>query len=252
MSPSRSEVGAVADRPDLQAGFAIGDRRQHRIGEVVGHLRKRQRQDREIDARPPQRHIADQKREHAGKDDRQCQCRHHVHGEQLERPDRRIGADPDECGVAEGQVSGQAEQDVEADGEDPEDRELLQKVGIGRAEWLQCPGAGEDDGRKADQAAASRWMRPRHLILVKVLSMVLVLHHAFAAHQAARQCQQHDDRDEVDDDLVDSGQDGLTSFIEAKDCRTPSRKPAATAPASEPMPPTTTTTKDRTRKSMPQ
>src|SRR3546814_10078250 len=31
----------------------------------------------------------------------------------------------------------------------------------------------------------------------------------------------------------------LISFIEAKDCRMPSMKPAATAPVNEPMPPTT-------------
>ena len=43
----------------------------------------------------------------------------------------------------------------------------------------------------------------------------------------------------------------MTSFIEAKLSRMPSRKPASTAPGSEPMPPTTTTTKLSTRKSMP-
>ena len=43
----------------------------------------------------------------------------------------------------------------------------------------------------------------------------------------------------------------LTSFIAAKLCRIPSRNPASTAPGSDPIPPTTTTTKLRTRKSMP-
>ena len=63
--------------------------------------------------------------------------------------------------------------------------------------------------------------------------------------------QQHDNGDEIDDDLIDTGQHLFTSFIEAKDCRMPSRKPAATAPPKLPMPPTTTTTKESTRKSMP-
>jgi hypothetical protein len=57
---------------------------------------------------------------------------------------RCVRPDADEGGVAERQVAGQAEQDVEADGEDAEDRELLQEVRIGRAERSkQSKGAAE-------------------------------------------------------------------------------------------------------------
>ena len=45
------------------------------------------------------------------------------------------------------------------------------------------------------------------------------------------------------------GRIAFTSFIEAKLCRMPSRNPAVTAPPSEPIPPTTTTTKLKTKKS---
>src|SRR3546814_1531134 len=57
--------------------------------------------------------------------------RDHVHGEQLERPHRRVGADAEEGGVAEGEVSGEPEQDVEADGEEA----ALRVRPIGPAVW---------------------------------------------------------------------------------------------------------------------
>ena len=50
--------------------------------------------------------------------------------------------------MAEAEVAGEAEQDVEADGEDREDRELLQQVRIGGAERLQPDRHGEDDQRE--------------------------------------------------------------------------------------------------------
>jgi hypothetical protein len=96
--------------------------------------------------------VADQQGEQPGHADRQNDRRHDVHGQQLERPHRHIGADADEGGVSEGQVAGQAEQDVEADREDAEDRELLQQVGIGRAHRLQSRIQGRiRTMRKADQ-----------------------------------------------------------------------------------------------------
>ena len=49
--------------------------------------------------------------------------------------------------MPEGQVAGQTEQDVEADGEDPVNCELLQKIGITCAE-------GFEDDRAARTAAA--------------------------------------------------------------------------------------------------
>jgi hypothetical protein len=36
--------------------------------------------------------------------------------------------------------------------------------------------------------------------------MVPFLHHALAAHEATRTCEQDDDGDQVDDDLVQAGQ----------------------------------------------
>ena len=82
--------------------------------------------------------IADEQREERREDDAPRRCAGmDVHGEELERPDRGIGADAEEGGVAEGEIAGQAEQDVEADGEDAEDAEFLHQGGIGRADRLE-------------------------------------------------------------------------------------------------------------------
>ena len=54
----------------LQAGLAVGDGRQYRVGQVVAHLRKGQRQDREVDTRTTQTDETDQQRENPGHDDR--------------------------------------------------------------------------------------------------------------------------------------------------------------------------------------
>jgi hypothetical protein len=54
-------------RVSCSAGFAIGDGGQHRIGEIVAHLGEGQRQDGEVDARPPEAEEADDEGEQAGK-----------------------------------------------------------------------------------------------------------------------------------------------------------------------------------------
>ena len=58
-------------------------------------------------------------------------------------------------------------------------------------------------------------------------------------------------QDNADLASADFSADDFTSFIDANDCRMPRMKPAETAPPRLPMPPTTTTTKLSTRKSMP-
>ena len=73
-----------------------------------------------------------------------------------------------------------------------------------------------------------------------------------AAEQAARPRQQDDDRDQVDDDLVDAGDDALDLVHRGEGLQDAEQEAGEhRAAGSEPMPPTTTTTNDSTRKSMP-
>ena len=57
--------------------------------------------------------------------------------------------------MAEAEISGQAEKDVEADGEDAEDHQFLQQVGIAPVELRQTAGFGErvQQKRGEDQQA---------------------------------------------------------------------------------------------------
>ncbi len=66
-------------------------------------------------------------------------CRDHIHGQQLHHPDCRVGANSEERCVTKGEVTSQPEQDVEADGEDPEDHETLHQVRIAGVELRQAP-----------------------------------------------------------------------------------------------------------------
>ena len=138
-------------RIDLQAGLAVGDRGEHRIGEVVGHLREGEGEDREVDPRPAQRDVADAEREQARDDHRERQAPDHVVVEQLVHPDHGVGADPEKGGVAEGEVAGEAEQDVEPDREDAEDRDPLHEVRVAGVEGREAGALGEglqDDRRE--------------------------------------------------------------------------------------------------------
>ncbi len=123
---------------DLQARLAVGQIefgiRQNRIGQREGHLREGQRQDREIDPRTTQRDEPDQQGEQARNDDRQPDARQDIVAQQFEHPDAGIAADAEEGRMAERQIAGQAEQDVETDGEDSEDHEPLHQVRIARVE----------------------------------------------------------------------------------------------------------------------
>ena len=103
--------------------------------------------------------------------------------------------------MAEGQVAGQAEQDIEADRKDSVDRKTLQEVGIARADRGKPERHGEhrgDEHHHQDEVAARRC--PIH---------GLALHQAPAAEQAPRANKQDDDGDEIDDDLVDAWHDRL-------------------------------------------
>ena len=53
--------------------------------------------------------------------------------------------------MAEGEVTRQAEQDIEADGENAKYCELLEQIGIVRADGLQDDGQAQDDGGNAEQ-----------------------------------------------------------------------------------------------------
>ena len=64
-------------------------------------------------------------------------------GEELEDPHGRVRAHPQKGSVTEGQVPGQTEQDVEADGEDAEDGETLHQVRVAGVEGREAGALGE-------------------------------------------------------------------------------------------------------------
>ena len=73
-------------------------------------------------------------------DDAEQDARDYVHSpDQFEHPDAGVGTDTQEGRVAEAEIAGQAEEDVEPDGEDAEDHEALHQVGVARVE-LRQPG----------------------------------------------------------------------------------------------------------------
>ena len=193
-----------SDQRRLQAGFAVGQRRQHRIGHVEAHLREGESQDREVDPRAAQRDIADDQREEATEQGGEQDAGQDVHRQQFEHPDGRIAADAEEGGMTEGEISGQAEQDVEADREDREDRDALHQVGIARVELGHGRAFGEGVEQDRGGEREQRHDDQEGQVFSGEAEHGLVLHHAGATHQAARTCQDHDDGDDIDDDLVDA------------------------------------------------
>mmetsp|Transcript_23278 Transcript_23278/g.40216 ORF Transcript_23278/g.40216 Transcript_23278/m.40216 type:complete len:543 (-) Transcript_23278:1165-2793(-) len=108
--------------------------------------------------------------------------------------------------MSKGKIAGQAKEDVEANGKDPKDHETLHQVGIARVELRHARALGEgvqDERCKChqhchqDQKTCVFFIKSEHR---------LVLHHAFATHQATGTCQQNDDGHQIDDDLVQAGQ----------------------------------------------
>ena len=96
-----------------------------RVADREHHLGKGQRQDRKVDPGAPQRDEADHQGKDARNHDRQRQTPDDVVIQQLVHPDHGIGTDPEKGRMAKAEIAGQAEQDVEPDGEDAEDHKAL-------------------------------------------------------------------------------------------------------------------------------
>mmetsp|Transcript_1353 Transcript_1353/g.2681 ORF Transcript_1353/g.2681 Transcript_1353/m.2681 type:complete len:372 (-) Transcript_1353:2574-3689(-) len=179
----RANHARIVER-ERQPGLAARHRGQHRIGQRIAHLRKGQRQDREVDPRAPQRNEADQQREQPRHDHRDDQRRDDVHRQQFHHPDPGVGADPQKRRMTEGEVAREPEEDVVADREDAEDHQFLHQVRIARVELRHANVVRErvqDEGRENYQC---HYDQEEPSVFAVKSEHCSILHHALAAKQA--------------------------------------------------------------------
>ncbi len=134
--PARLDRVDVAEEPEARGGhpgqavLASGPGGERRVLEEERHLAERERDHREVDADAPQRDVAHDQpvRGGCGHADQQGE-RHAAQGAAGEQPGGDEAAGAVERRLAEGQHSGEAEQDVEAQPEQPPDQRAREHVG---------------------------------------------------------------------------------------------------------------------------
>ena len=176
------------------------------------------------------------------------QSREPGHAELDDRHAGDIGAEPEEGRMPEGQHAGIAEQQVEADGEQPEDQDVDGQRLVRRSH-----------GKTARNriATSTRWRvtqsirPPRACVAWGIVgegcrSPSALIHQPGAAEQALRP----EERTSAINSEHRQGRH-LRELDEVMLTTMPTSRPAITAPSSEPMPPTTVTTKASTRTGTP-
>ena len=137
------EERAGADVEAFVAAVAL-----HRVGEVVQHLRERQRDHDEVDAARAQRDRADDERDQCRDRDRRGEMRDAALHALADHHAGDVRADANERGVAERDHAAVAEDEVEARRGDPEDDDAAREAQVEvEAERAQHEGQGERDER---------------------------------------------------------------------------------------------------------